>query len=311
MKAKLSISSKHKKVYSGLDAIPRGQAGPDLIEGCLVLEGGAFRSLYTQGFIDAMMENNLNLSCVIGVSAGALSGMSYVSGQIGRAARFNLGYRHDSRYVGVKALMRRHSIVDVGFATDDDIMEPLNTERFNRPEQRFVAVTANCATGKTAYFEKGHCSNILLAVRASATMPYISPVVRIDGVPHLDGGCTCKVPYQWAIDEGYEKIIVIRTRESSYRKEEKYSEAALKVYGRYPEFARSLAVSSIMCNRQFEEIEQLHKSGRLLRMAPSEPVHVSRIEGDMEKLGALYYLGREDCLRELETMRTYLGQGRS
>ena len=88
------------KVYSRLDEIPKGTASDKITEGCLVLEGGAFRGLYTQGFLDAMMENDINLSCVIGVSAGALSGMNYVSGQIGRSGRINLGFRHDSRYIG-------------------------------------------------------------------------------------------------------------------------------------------------------------------------------------------------------------------
>ena len=70
-------------IFRGLDQIPRGKASEDLIHGCLVLEGGAFRGLYTQGILDAMMLEDLNLDCVIGVSAGALSGVSYVSGQIG------------------------------------------------------------------------------------------------------------------------------------------------------------------------------------------------------------------------------------
>lgn len=70
-----------KKVYSGLAGIPDGRASEAVTEACLVLEGGAFRGLYTQGFLDAMMKNDLNLSCVIGVSAGALAGINYVSGR--------------------------------------------------------------------------------------------------------------------------------------------------------------------------------------------------------------------------------------
>ncbi len=78
-----SSSEDRAKIIEG---IPRGQASERLIPGCLVLEGGAFRGLYTQGFLDAMMEQGLNLSCVVGVSAGALAGVNYVSGQIGRSA---------------------------------------------------------------------------------------------------------------------------------------------------------------------------------------------------------------------------------
>ena len=295
------------KVYSGIRDIPRGLTGDRVVRGCLALEGGAFRGLYTQGFLDVLMENDINLSCVIGVSAGALGGMNYVSGQIGRSARVNLGFRHDSRYVGWKALAHSHSLLDVGFLTEErGLFEPLNMGKFMDPRKRFIAVTTNCLTGEATYFEKGKCSDILKAVRASATMPYISPMVMIDGVPHLDGGCSCKIPYQWAIDQGYEKIIVIRTREPSFRKEEKISSAALRIYRKYPEFAKKLASSAFDYNQQCEEVERLNREGRVLRFSPSLKVTVSRIEKDMEKLGSFYMLGRNDCKEALPQIREYL-----
>ena len=303
------LKKRHEaKPFSGMEDIPSGRAGENLIHACLVLEGGGFRGLYTQGFLDAMMVHDLNLDCVIGVSAGALAGMNYVAGQIGRSARVNLGYRHDSRYVGARALLHSRSFLDVGFLTEDrGIIEPLDSERFYRPERRFVAVAANCQTGEAEYFEKGKCYDIASAVRASATLPYISPMVKIGGVPYLDGGCACKVPYEWALKEGYEKIVVIRTRDVSYRRKEEVSGRALRFYRRYPEFARKLSVSSMMNNRQFDEIERLHEEGRLLRIAPSSPVEIGRVEKDVEKLGDLYFTGYTECLDQLESLKEYLG----
>ena len=297
-----------KTIYSKIADIPKGTAGDRIVEGCLVLEGGAFRGLYSQGFLDAMMVNDINMRCVIGVSAGALGGMNYVAGQIGRSARINLGFRHDSRYVGAKALVHGHSFLDVGFLTEErGILEPFDQARFDRPERRFVAVATNCLNGETCCFEKGKCSNIVQAIRASATMPFISPMVMIDDTPYLDGGCSCKIPYQWALDQDFDKIIVIKTREASFRKPVKKSSAPFRFYRKYPEFAQKLADSTKDYNRQCDEIEKLHSQGRLMRFAPSEPVTVSRIEGNMEKLGALYWLGWNDCVRELDTIRTYLG----
>lgn len=295
-----------KQVYSGLDHIPTGKASEHLTQGCLVLEGGAFRGLYTQGFLDAMMQNDLNICCVIGVSAGALGGMNYVSGQIGRSARTNLAYRHDNRYVGARAALHSRSILDVGFLTEErGILEPLDTARFYRPEQRFVAVATNCLTGETAYFEKGKCGDLISAIRASATMPFISPTVPVSGVPHLDGGCSCKIPYLWALEQGFEKILVIRTREADFRKPDKVSKAALRVYRKYPDFAKRLSRSNIDYNRQCDEIERLHREGRLMRCAPSQPVTVSRMESNIEKLGELYWLGYDDCRDQLASIRAY------
>ena len=296
-----------EKVYSGIDRIPGGKASEKLTPGCLVLEGGAFKGLYTQGMLDAFMLNDLNLQCVIGVSAGALAGANYVSGQIGRSARVSLTYRHDPRYVGLKALRHSRSIVDVGFLTEErGFYEPLDMERFNRPEQRYLAVATNCLTGEWEAFEKGKCADIFLASRASATLPYLAPMVEIDGVPYLDGGCACKIPYQWALDNGFEKILVIRTREAAFRKKNREDPLAEKVYRKYPKIMEKIKVMNQEANREFEEVERLHSEGRLMRIAPSREVTVSRLERDMEKLGDLYWLGYNDGLEKLDEIKRYL-----
>lgn len=298
-----------KKEYIRLKRIPGGIASERLVEGCLVLEGGAFRGLYTQGFTDAMMKHDLNLSCVIGVSAGALCGMNYVSGQIGRSARVNLKYRHDRRYVGTKALLNSGSFLDVSFLTEDRgiFKEPFNQERFDREEQRFVAVATSVTTGAATYFEKGHCSDIMAAVRASATMPYISPAVEIDGEAYLDGGCSCKIPYEWALEQGYKKIVVIKTRENGFRKPEKMIAPALTMYKNHAEFSLNLATSNFTYNKQCDEIERLEAEGRLKAFAPSKPVTVSRIERDVNALGDLYWLGYRDACEQMEELKEYLG----
>ena len=296
------------KVYSKIDQIPRGQASGKLTAGCLVLEGGAFRGLYTQGFLDALMLNGINMSCVIGVSAGALSGVNYVSGQIGRSARINLTHRHDSRFVGARALIHSHSILDVGFLTEDrGILEPLNKERFYRREQRFAAVATNCISGRPTIFEKGKCGVYLTdGVKASATMPYISPMVNIQGTPYLDGGCSCCIPHRWAMMQGYRKIMVIRTRDISFRKDEKPLLRARRFYRHYPALAERLVRSGHTYNLLCEDIEHLHAQGRLLRIAPSRPINIGTVEPDLEKLGSLYFLGYNDCLAQLDNIRHYL-----
>ena len=327
-----------------LAGIPRGRAPEGLAKGCLVVEGGAFRGLHTQGFLDVMMEHGLNLSCVIGVSAGALAGVNYVAGQIGRSARTNIAFRHDSRYIGAKSMLHSHSLLDVGFLTEDrGILEPLDRERFDRPERLFVAVATNCETGAATYFEKGKCGDILLAARASATMPFLSPVVMIDGAPYLDGGCACAIPYRWALDQGYEKIVVLRTRDKAYRDEnrmvrradalaESYVKRRLpgasrvyraypavtetlvrreegavnRIYRRYPALARALNENGSRYNAQCDELDELDRRGRLLHICPSRPIRVGRMEGDVQKLYDLYCEGRRDALAWLPALRQYL-----
>ena len=72
----------------------------------LVLEGGGMRGIYTNGVLDCLMDNGFYSDYVIGVSAGACGGVSYVSGQRGRSKRINLGYLDDKRYLGLESLRK-------------------------------------------------------------------------------------------------------------------------------------------------------------------------------------------------------------
>lgn len=298
-----------KKIYENVDQLPNGTASDIITEGCIVLEGGAFRGLYTRGVLDALMLNDINFRATIGTSAGALAGYNYVSGNIGRMARFNLTYRHDSDYVGVRPFMKSHSIIDLDLCLKDyNTIEPFNTARFFNPEKRFVAVCTECATGKTLYFEKDTCSNIVDAVKASASMPFVSKMIDVDGRYCLDGGASCKIAYQWAIDQQYSKIVVVKTRDNAYRKKTEERNIARKVYRKYPEFAESLDKSNGSYNRQCDEIEQLEKEGRIFVITPSQKVTVSRLESNMDKLADLYWLGFNDALANLSRLKEYLSE---
>ena len=157
-----------------------------------------------------------------------------------------------------------------------------------------------------SYFEKGKCRDILSAIKASASMPYVSPMVEVDGKLCLDGGCSCHIPYRWAIEQGYENIVVIKTRERGYRKKVKKSGMPQRFYKNYPEFASKLENMNSDYNKECDEIDQLEKEGRIFVIAPSEHVTVKRVEGNMDKLGDLYWLGYEDAKRQLFSLNKYL-----
>ena len=103
------------KVFSRIDDVLDGKTSDKITDGCIVLEGGAFRGLYTEGVLDYLMTQDINMQTTIGVSAGAINGSNYVSGQIGRAARTNLRYRHNSDYVGFGAIRKNDGIIGFDF----------------------------------------------------------------------------------------------------------------------------------------------------------------------------------------------------
>lgn len=298
------------KEYSRIDEIPKGHAKGGYTPGCLVLEGGAFRGLYTSGVLDAMMEAGINMETVIGVSAGAMNGLNYSAGNIGRSGRLNLRHRHDDRYLGLKSLTHNHGVIGFDFilyGVEEE--EPFDKIRFFKDDHRFVCVATNIETGEAEYLEKGKCADIITAIQASASMPYVSEAVELEGKRYLDGGCAVKIPYQWAIDQGYEKIVLIKTRDDTYRRtvSPKNLEAAKRFYKRYEAFANVLGTSNERTNKDYEAIEKYHDEGRIFVISPSETVSVSRLEGDLEKLGDLYFLGYHDGQAVIPALKKYLG----
>jgi len=297
-------------VYSGFYEIPDGNAKGDYQDGCLVLEGGALRGIYTTGVLDAFMINGINIRNVVGTSAGALNGISYCAGQIGRVARINLGFRFDKRFVGPRAILSDKGAIGFRFLFEDyDRIEPLNKERIDSGNQRFAACLTNVNTGKTEFKEYGECPEIFKAIQASASMPYLSMPVKVEGELYLDGGCSCKVPYIWALNKNMEKVIIIRTRPKDYRKKIKDTDRVNKaLYHKYPEFIRALDTMNINYNIQCEEMEKLEEEGRVMIIYPSEPVNISRLETDIEKLGELYKLGYKDGTNAIESVKAYLNR---
>ncbi len=300
-----------KKTWSGIDSVQLSSAPGTIVPGCIVLEGGSFRGCYTSCVLDVLMENGINLQTTIGTSAGALNGYNYVAGEIGRAAKINLGYRHDRRYMGARTLAKNRGVVGFDFLLNEVEEEiPFNRERFEDPNRRFLVTVTNCETGQVRYCEKGITPDFQKAVQASASMPFVSDMVDVDGVPCLDGGCAVKIPYRWALDNGFEKILVVRTRPREYRRPQEtkaFTELTERIYRNYPHLVTLLDNQSEQYNGACQELEQLQEQGKLLMLCPSGSISVSTMEGDMERLGALYLLGRADAKLMLPQIRAYFG----
>lgn len=300
------------RMYDNLDALPHDIASNQVVEGCMVLEGGAFRGIYTSGVLDALMEADMNLRTTIGVSAGAMNGVGYVCGQIGRSAYVNLKYRNDDRYVGLQAMRTNHGLIGFDFAMVELNTEyPVDITRFNAPNRDFYAVATNCRTGKPEYFKKGECKDIFGAVAASASMPFVSSMVEVDGQPYLDGGCSCAIPYQWALDQGFANIVVVRTRDVSFRNplDTNHSAMIRARYINYPHLVKALEEADERYNKDCNRLETLRNNGRIFMISPSKPIDIGRLEKDTHRLAEVYYLGYADGKQCLPALKAYLSRG--
>ena len=257
------------------------------------------------------MERQLWANGVFGVSAGALTGVNYVSRQVGRTAQVNLDFVNDKRYLGLGNLIFKKSIFNFDFLFGEisDSLLPLDREEFARSEMEFTAVTTDCRTGQPAYWEKHRCGDIYGAIRASASMPLLSPTVEVEGIPCVDGGVSVSIPYRKPLEEGYGKVVVITTREHGYRKPQTPRALAnlyAKYYKPYPQLVRALLETPRRYARELDELDRLEAQGKVFVLRPPEPLTVSRTEKDVKKLRALYAQGRQVCQERWEELEHYL-----
>lgn len=277
----------------------------------LALEGGSLRCMFSAGAVDVMMEHGLWADGVFGVSAGAMTGVNYTSGQIGRTAEVNLGYVNDKRYLGLGNLIFKKSIFNFDFLFGEISNElvPLDREAFANSPMAFTAVATDCLTGQPVFWEKSACQDIYGAIRASASMPLLAPMVPVEGRPCLDGGVSTSIPFQRPLEEGYRKVVVLTTREHGYRKEPVAPGLArvyAKAYRKYPELVKAVLSTPRRYGRELDLLDQLEAQGKVFVLRPPVPVTVSRTEKDVAKLQALYDQGRETCLARLEELKAYL-----
>ncbi len=276
-----------------------------------MLEGGSLRCMFTSGVLDVLVEHGIELSYVNGVSAGSMCGLNYISKQTGRMLRVNTRYLHDRRYLSFRNMVKKRQIFNFDFLFGElsHELEPFDFDRFEASKQRFEAVVTRCKTGQTEYFEKGKCEDIFSAVEASCSMPVMSRMVTVEGKKYLDGGISLPVAYQRAMEEGYDKVVVVLTREHGYRKkpDKRFKK---RMYDRYfsplPRLRRALSDVPERYNRMQEEMDQLEAEGRIFILRPKNPVTVSRVEQDIHKLTALYEEGRRVGEESLSALEEYL-----
>ena len=280
----------------------------------LILEGGALRSLYTSGVLDVLMKYNIEANYVLGVSAGALTGMNYVSKQAGRSAKINIENCDNSRYIGMKALRKEGGIIGYNYLFDDLSQNayPFDYEKFKFSDQKFIPVITNCEKGITEYVEKNECKDdIFKVVQASSSMPLCSKMVKIGGSHYLDGAVTMPIPVDWAIEQNHKNILVVLTRDREYRKPEisnTMKSMYKRVYHKYPKLVENLCTMPERYNKLKEHINDLEKQGRIMVIAPKEPVTVSRLEKDKEKLKKLYEDGKKDMEEGIDKLETSIKQ---
>lgn len=260
----------------------------------LVLEGGGMRGVFTSGVLDAFMKHDLYFRYIVAVSAGACNGMSYVSRQPRRARISNIDYLARYKYIGIRHLVTQGCIFDRELLYDKfpNQLLPFDFDEYFKHAKGFEMVTTNCLTGKAMYLsETSDRQRSLDIVRASSSLPYVTKIVTVDGIPMLDGGIIDSIPINRAIETGHEHNVVILTRNKGWRDTGKDRKVPAFIYKNYPRLRVALSHRHVVYNQQIDIIDRLEAEGKITCIRPMRPMEVGRIENDVEKLERLYEEG--------------------
>lgn len=260
----------------------------------LVLEGGGMRGVFTSGVLDGFMKYGMYFDYIVAVSAGACNGMSYMSRQPRRARISNIDYLARYNYIGLRHLFTQGCIFDQKLLYDEfpNKFLPFDFDAFFNNPATFEMVATNCLTGEAAYLSERHDRQRALdIVKASSSLPYVSKIVNVDGIPMLDGGIVDSIPVQRAIAMGHKKNVVVLTRNKGFRNQGHDRKIPRFIYRNYPRLRVALSHRIEAYNKQLDMIDQMEEHGDIVCIRPVRPMEVNRIEKDTDKLERLYEEG--------------------
>ena len=277
----------------------------------LVLEGGGMRALFTAGVLDALLDiKELDIDGIVGVSAGALFGVNYVSGQKERAIRYNKKYARDKRYMGFYSWITTGNAVNEEFAFYEIPfkLDVFDQEKFKQSKIDFYVVMTNVESGKPEYVLIKDVFKQMEYLRATSALPFASKIIEINGKKYLDGGISDSIPIDYCESLGYDKIILVLTRPENSYKEDKLNFLYKLVYRKHPKLVERLINMGKDYEVVLKKIKKLENENKIFVIRPPKVLKIGRLEKNEDKIQNVYDIGLNTGIKEKENLLKYLNK---
>lgn len=279
----------------------------------IVFEGGAFRTIFSCGVMDALVENDIMPDYMIGVSAGAAYGVSMASKQPRRNLDVLMKYRNDKRYLGLSNMIDKDNKsiygLEFSYETIPNELNLFDYDAFKQYKGDFYCVVTNLLTGQPEYMKYTGDDRTNTVLKATCALPMLFPPIIINDVPYMDGGLSDSIPYLKAIEDGCDRIIVVLTRQSGYTKTTSRSTKAIAYSYRnqYPKLTETMLTRASRYNESLKGLDQYVKKGRIITIQPTTSKGFSRLEKDKNKILSMYNDGYNQCYELLDTIKEFYG----
>jgi len=277
----------------------------------LVLEGGAYRGIFTTGVLKVLDKYNVDFQYIVGVSAGAGNIVDYVSGRDEISRSFISVSRKHSSY-GFKQLIKSGYLLNIDSLVKDMVTIDSNeiAEAVMSSPKDIEIVCTNCNTGKAEYlFERKSLRRLIDIAKASCAVPVLCKEVIVGNTPYVDGSVTDAIPVRRTLEKKKcDKAVVILTRRPGETPTD-YTKAMplirMLYHKKYPRLEQILIHRLEEYSRQAEYLEQMEKEGRAFVIRPSIP-SINRFESDQDKLRSFYIHGIDTMEFKIEDLKKFL-----
>lgn len=280
----------------------------------LVVEGGGTKIAYTGGVLQCFLEQGIDIPYCVGISAGAMMLLPYVSRQPGRLRLTGVDAASQKDLIGLKPIMEEGSLFALE-KTAQFIQEkmPLDYETFfSSPTQLDIGVY-DMKTRKTRYYGKEYVDASDDLLIASCSLLLLSKPKQFDGNTVIDAGLTDMIPVSQALKAGCEKVIVVSTKEEGYRRKKApwWQLMGARLVYRDRQITEDFRNRHIHYEEQWQIIHDLEKEGKALVLRPHQDYGITRYTTDREKLDAWFKLGYAETLERLGEIRAFLDPDRT
>jgi predicted patatin/cPLA2 family phospholipase len=266
----------------------------------LVIEGGGMGGSVSAGMCLVLEALGLvnSFDMVVACSSGALNGAWTAAGQSaqGTTNYLDLATRE---FMNPWRLALGRAPIDFSLLFERIAVDrkPLLAEgRASGP--RFFCLATSVTTGQVRAFGDFQSNQELLrAVRASCTLPVLggSPI-EIDGDRYVDGGLIESMPYASAFRMGATHVLVLRSRETAYRKPPYGFLSRAVVRWKEPSLLEAVRARPGLYNDEAQALEEAMAAGRedLRQITPAGAEdRVDQMERRHEKIVAGVRAGAE------------------
>lgn len=276
----------------------------------LVLEGGGMRGLFSAGVMDVMLEHGIHFDGIVGVSAGATFGCNYKSHQLGRVLRYNLRFKDDPRYMGLRSLLRTGDLVGAEFSyhTLPNELDVFDFDTFINDPAEFHVVCTDVETGEPVYHRIDDMDDEGLDwIRASASMPLVSRPVSLGGHLLLDGGISDSIPLRYFQGQGFDRNVVILTQPKGFFKRRTKLMPLFHLFmRRYPAIVQAMSRRHLMYNDELSYLDDQERRGNILLICPQDTLPIGRTEQKEAKMRHVYGMGRQTGEDMIQTIKDFL-----